>query len=281
MAGKGSIFLTFQNKADAMNIEPLKKRLERQGYVLNGYVSMASPYSAELYALQGWDAVTIDMEHGSIGFDSAVAILQAVKASGVVPMVRIPAVDPAMIGMLLDAGAMGITCAMINTAKDASDLVSACQYPPHGQRSLSRLSRAALVYGPSYNLSANENINIYAMVETKTGMDNLNAIAAVPGLNGIYFGSVDYAMSVRGEFPPMGGGNPEVQALIDQATTAIAQACRENELVAGMNATSPQAAGALMEHGFRFITLSSDARAMMVQSKTWVDETRALARGIG
>lgn len=261
-------------------MEPLKNRLQRHGYVLNGYVSMASPYSAELYALQGWDSVTIDMEHGSIGFDSAVAILQSVLASGAVPMVRIPAVDHALIGMLLDAGAMGITCAMINTAQDAQDLVAACRYPPLGQRSLSRLSRAAMVYGPSYNLTANEHINIYAMVETKMGMDNLNAIASVPGLNGIYFGSVDYAMSVRGEFPPMGGGNPQVEALIDQATRAIAHACQEHQLVAGMNATSPKAAAALMAKGFRFITLSSDARAMMVQSKAWVDETRALSNTV-
>lgn len=257
-------------------MEPLKSRLQRNGYVLNGYVSMASPYSAELYALQGWDAVTIDMEHGSIGFDAAVAILQSVLASGAVPMVRIPAVDHALIGMLLDAGAMGITCAMINTAQDAQDLVSACRYPPLGQRSLSRLSRAAMVYGPSYNLTANDHINIYAMVETKMGMDNLNAIASVPGLNGIYFGSVDYAMSVRGEFPPIGGGNAQVEALINQATHAIAHACQAQGLVAGMNASSPKAAAALMAQGFRFITLSSDARAMMVQSKAWVDETRTL-----
>jgi len=259
-----------------MQMQSLKNRLEKNGYVLNGYVSMASPYSAELYALQGWDSVTLDMEHGSIGFDSAVAIVQAVFASGAVPMVRIPAVDHALIGMLLDAGVMGITCAMINTAQDAQDLVSACRYPPHGQRSLSRLSRAALVYGPSYNLTANDNINIYAMVETKMGMDNLNAIASVPGLNGIYFGSVDYAMSVRGEFPAIGGSHPEVESLINNATRAIAQACQAHQLVAGMNATSPKAASELMAKGFRFITLSSDARAMMVQAKAWVDETRSL-----
>ena len=84
-----------------MQMQSLKNRLEKNGYVLNGYVSMASPYSAELYALQGWDAVTLDMEHGSIGFDSAVAIVQAVFASGAVPMVRIAAVDHALIGMLL------------------------------------------------------------------------------------------------------------------------------------------------------------------------------------
>lgn len=261
-------------------MEPLKDRLQRNGYVLNGYVSMASPHSAELYALQGWDAVTLDMEHGSIGFDSAVAIFQAVLASGAVPMVRIPAVDHALIGMLLDAGAMGITCAMVNTAQEAQDLVSACRYPPLGQRSLSRLSRAALVYGPSYNATANDHINIYAMVETKMGMDNLNAIASVPGLSGIYFGSVDYAMSVRGEFAPIGGGNPEVEALIHQATLTIAHACQEHHVVAGMNATSPKAAASLMAMGFRFITLSSDARAMMVQARAWVDETRALVKAM-
>ena len=175
------------------------------GYLLNGYCAMPSPFAAEIYARQGWDTVTIDMEHGSIGFDGAVAILQAITASGVVPLVRIPKVDAATIGMLLDAGALGITCAMINTAAEALELVRACKYPPRGIRSLSRVTRAALVYGPDYNALANEFTNVFAMIETAEGLANLDDITAVDGIDGIYVGSVDLAMSVLGRFPPATG----------------------------------------------------------------------------
>src|ERR1700682_6736891 len=134
---------------------------------------------------------------------------QATTASGVVPLVRIPKVDAATIGMLLDAGALGITCAMINTAAEALELVRACKYPPRGIRSLSRVTRAALVYGPDYNARANEFTNVFAMIETAEGLANLDDITAVEGIDGIYVGSVDLAMSVLSRFPPPPGATPQ------------------------------------------------------------------------
>ena len=259
--------------------QSLKERMAAKGYLLNGYCGMPSAFAAEIYSRQGWDAVTLDMEHGSIGFDCAVAMLQAMTASGVVPLARIPAVDPALIGMLLDAGALGITCAMIENAGQARDLVRACKYPPRGGRSLSRVSRAALVYGPDYNSRADELVNVYAMIETAEGMKNLEAITAVEGLDGIYVGSVDLAMSVLGRFPPAVGRDAEIDAMIEDATTRIVASCVARGIVAGMNANTVDAAARLIERGFRFITLSSDVRAMVVQSKAWIDGVRGAAAG--
>jgi len=170
-----------------------------RGYVLNGYVSMPSPAACELYAIQGWDSVTLDMEHGSIGFDVAVEMLRSIHSAGVLPLVRIPRGDPSWIAGLLDAGVMGVTAAMINTVEDAQRLVQACRYPPTGERGMSRMSRAAMMHGADYAKTANSNINLFAMVETPQAMDNLEGIAAVPGIDGIYFGGVDYEMSLRSD----------------------------------------------------------------------------------
>jgi 4-hydroxy-2-oxoheptanedioate aldolase len=244
--------------------------------VLNGYISMASPAAAELYAMQGWDAITIDMEHGSIGFDAAVDILRAVSASGAIPLARIPHRDPALIGMLLDAGILGITCAMINTRADAESLVRACRYTPDGMRGLSRQTRAAYVHGPDYTQTANERISVFAMIETKEGMDNLEEITAVPGIDGIYFGGVDYSMSLRHHALPRTCTDSEIESEVGQAAGKIIDRCQSVGILSGMNAKNAKVAAQLLEKGFRFITLSSDANAMISQSKAWVDEARAL-----
>jgi 4-hydroxy-2-oxoheptanedioate aldolase len=258
----------------------LKARLAARGLLLNGYIGMPSPFAAEIYARQGWDCVTIDMEHGSIGFDGAVAILQAIAAANVVPMARIPEADAALIGMLLDAGVLGITCAMISTESQARNLVRACKYPPRGIRSMSRVTRAAYIYGADYTVRADELTTCFAMIETAEGLANLEDIAAVEGLDGIYVGSVDLAMSVLGRAPPQGGSDPEIYAVVDGATRRVVAECRKRAIIAGINATSVEAAARLIASGFRFITLNSDVRAMVVQSKAWVDGVRKVAPGL-
>ena len=259
----------------------LKERLALNGYILNGYCQMPGPLAAEIYSRQGWDAVTLDLEHGSIGFDSAVAMLQAITASGVVPMVRVPAVDPVMIGMMLDAGVLGITCAAINTAADAVKLVRSCKYPPRGDRGLGRLTRAAVVHGPDYHSRANELTTVFAMIETAEGMKNLDVIAAVDGLDGVYMGPVDLAMSVLGKMPQIGVSDPAVDAVINDAIDRVLQRCASRQLIAGINASTPEEAWRMIQRGFRFITLSSDVRALTLQSKAWVDGLRRLAGNVG
>ncbi|MGE4242082.1 HpcH/HpaI aldolase family protein [Ramlibacter sp.] len=252
-------------------LKSLKSRCEAQGFVLNGYVTMPSPASTELYSRQGWDCVTLDMEHGSIGFDAAVELLRAIAGSGVVPLARVPRADPTWVSTLLDAGVMGITAAMIDTAEEARRLVAACRYPPRGTRGLSRQCRAAMIYGPDYTQSVDDDLTVFAMVETYTSLANLEEIVAVDGLDGIYFGGVDYDMSLR---------RPEAPAsapAVAEARRRVADACKRHGLIAGMNASTPAAAKDLLKEGFRFITLSSDAAAMTTQARNWIAQTRELA----
>src|SRR5689334_15791641 len=90
--------------------------------VINGWVTIASPFTAEIMAEQGYDSITVDLQHGLVGYEMATTMLQAMRASGVVPLVRVPWLDPGDIMKALDAGAYGVICPMVNTAEDAERL---------------------------------------------------------------------------------------------------------------------------------------------------------------
>lgn len=256
-------------------ILPSVRAIAREkGLVLNGYVTIPSAASAELYAQQGWDCVTLDMEHGAIGIDVAVEITRAIRASGVVPMVRIPRGDPTWVSVLLDAGVLGVTAAMVNTEDDARRLADACLYPPAGNRGMSRQSRAAMLYGPGYIAAANDSICLFAMIETVEGLHNLDAITSVAGLTGIYFGGVDYASSLRGNETTRGLDEAAVSSAVRKARELIGKVCAEKGLLAGMLASSASQAADLQKEGYRFITLWSDAVAMTSYARRIVDEVR-------
>lgn len=252
----------------------LKSIIAAQGYALTSYISMPGAFGAELYARAGWDAITLDLQHGLLGYDSAVAILQAIAAVDVVPLVRLPWLDPSGIGRILDAGVLGVTCPMINTAADAEALVRYSKYPPRGERSLGPI-RAAMLDGDSYPAGANAAVAVFSMVETAQSLANLDDILAVDGMDGIYVGPGDLAVSMGVE-PRMEGYHPDVDRAIDR----IAERCAATGRIAGILAPNPEAAERMLRRGFTFLTLSSDSRALTAQARAWVTGTRARAKGL-
>lgn len=112
-----------------MKLNNIKARWRKGQVVLNGWLSIASAFTAEIMAEQGYDALTIDLQHGFVGYEQATHMLQAMRASGVAPMVRVPWLEPGIIMKSLDAGAWGIICPMVNTAEQARALVSCVRYP--------------------------------------------------------------------------------------------------------------------------------------------------------
>ncbi|MGL4279835.1 MAG: HpcH/HpaI aldolase family protein, partial [Albidovulum sp.] len=163
---------------------------------LNGWLSIGNAFTAEIMAAQGYDSLTVDIQHGALDYTALLPMLQAMKGSGVVPMARVPWREPGIIMKALDAGAMGIICPMVNSAAEAAEFVSYTRYPPLGQRSYGP-TRAAVAYG-GYGMGANDQVLAFAMIETKAGIDNLEEIAATPGLDGIYVGPADLALGMQG-----------------------------------------------------------------------------------
>jgi 4-hydroxy-2-oxoheptanedioate aldolase len=247
-------------------VQSLVQRIAAKGHVLNAYLTIPSSFVAEIVAATGFDAVTLDMQHGVIGYDAALPILTALATRDVVPMARTEPLNAALIMKLLDAGVLGITCASVESAEQARKLVAACRYPLAGERSFGP-ARAALLY-PSYAERAVDLVTIFAMIESVPGLRNLDGILAVNGLDGIYIGPYDLAMSMGLPPTPDGRFPAEVEGAVDE----ILLKTRDCGLICGMLAPNGKAAAALVARGFQFVTVSNDLRALQGTLKGWLDD---------
>jgi 4-hydroxy-2-oxoheptanedioate aldolase len=118
-----------------MSANILKERLRAGKACINGWLTLPSPFVAEAMAQTGWDSLTIDIQHGLLDYQSAVSLIQAIQRFPVTPLVRVPVNEPGIIGKVLDAGAWGVICPMVNTVDEARAFAQACHYPARSARS--------------------------------------------------------------------------------------------------------------------------------------------------
>ena len=251
----------------------IRKIIKDGGRIVNGWCAIPDSYAAEIYAHQGWDSVTIDLQHGPIDFSTALPMLQAISTTNAVPMCRIPWNDAGIIMKLLDAGSYGLICPMINTKEEAEHFVACGRYPPMGSRSMGP-NRAVLYGGADYAQHANEEILLFAMIETRAGLKNLDAILSVKGIDGVYVGPSDLSLAM-GKPPTL---DPSDKEVID-AIVQIAKVTRAKGLIAGVHTDSPATAKKRFEQGYQLCTLLNDARTLAVAAANMVKETRGQAAG--
>ncbi len=251
-----------------MRRNELRKILAGGGTVLNGWLSLANSYSAEIMAHQGFDSITIDLQHGAVDYETAVGMLQAISTTAAVPMVRVPWNEPVLTAKLLDAGAYGVICPMINSKTQAEAFVGACRYPPRGSRSFGP-NRAVLYGGADYWRHANEEILLFAMVETREALGNLEEIVSVDGLDGIYVGPSDLSLSM-GKTPTLDPQDAEVI----QAIRKIADTSRKHRRIAGVHTDGAQTAIRRFREGYQLCTILNDARLLANAAAAAVREAR-------
>ena len=240
---------------------------------INGWLSTSSPFVAEVMAAQGYDALTIDCQHGFVAYEAATGMLQAMRASGVVPMVRVPWLDPGDIMKALDAGAYGIICPMINTREEAERLVSYMRYPPHGVRSFGP-TRALFAAGADYGQHADTEVLAFAMIETAEAMKNLDDIVSTPGLDGVYIGPADLALGLTGRKYPTGFDRQEPELV--EAIQLVLKKAKAAGIRAGLhNGTAAYAAKAV-GWGFDLVTISNDVRLLAGAAQQSLAEARKL-----
>jgi len=227
---------------------------------INGWCVIPSSFSAELMAHQGWDSVTVDMQHGLIDYQAAVGMLQAISTTAAVPLVRVPWNEPGIINKALDAGAYGVICPMVNTRDDAERLVAACRYPPRGSRSFGP-TRALLYAGSDYPAHADRTVVVFAMIETRAALDNLDEILEVPGLDAIYVGPSDLSSALGCTPKPDQEEKPVVEAI-----DFILARARAHGVLAGIHNATPDYALKMIAKGYRFATVSSDARLIAAKA---------------
>ena len=241
--------------------------------VINGWLSMASSFAAEIMAEQGYDSLTIDLQHGFVGYEAATSMLQAMRASGVTPMVRVPWLDPADIMKALDAGAYGIICPMINTKEEAARLVSYMRYPPEGTRSFGP-TRVNFSAGADYGQHANKQVLALAMIETAEAYANLDSIVSTPGLDGVYIGPADLTLGLTGRKYATGFDREEPE--IVEAIQRILKAAHKAGIRAALHCGAPAYAARAIGWGFDLVTLSNDVRLLAGAAQASVASTRKL-----
>jgi 4-hydroxy-2-oxoheptanedioate aldolase len=253
------------------------KRLWAEGKpTLNAWLSIGNPFTAEIMAAQGYDSISIDAQHGALDYAALLPMLQAMRASGVVPLVRVPWLEPGIVMKALDAGAYGVICPMVNTAAEAAALVSYVRYPPQGQRSFGP-TRAIYAAGGDYAAEANHEMLAFAMVETADGLRNLEAIAATPGLDGIYVGPADLTFSLHEGRLPAGLDRQEPEMI--SVLQRIAAACRAAGIRAALHCGTADYAARAIGWGFDMTTVSGDARLLAAAAEESVRRFRALTGG--
>lgn len=247
----------------------LREIWARGGAVANGWLAIPNSFSAETMAHQGWDSLTVDLQHGVVDYQAMVTMLQAISTTDTVPVVRVPWLEPGILMKTLDAGAYGVICPMVNSRADAEKLVAYTHYAPRGTRSFGPV-RALLYGGADYPKHANDTIVTFAMIETAQALDNLEEILSTPGLDAIYIGPSDLSLAL--------GCNPTFDDLDPKAAQAVEHIlarAKAHGLVAGIHNGSPEAAARRIAMGFQFVTISSDARLMAAGSQQVLSKLRA------
>ncbi len=239
-----------------MTIAPrdLKKYFAKGGKAINGWCAIPSTVTAEITARQGFDIVTIDLQHGLVDYQAALEMLQVISGFGMPTLCRVPWNEPGIIMKALDAGFTGIICPMINTPDEAKRLVDACCYMPRGARSFGP-TRALQVYGADYAKTAHEFIAVIAMIETAEAMKNLDRILSVDGIDGVYIGPADLGLSMG--YPPV--LLPTDKAVFDSIAT-ICKTTKAAGKAAGIHCGSPEMTRQMLDNGFDFATLITDVR---------------------
>lgn len=234
-----------------------------------GWLSVSHGFTAEVMARQGFDALCIDLQHGTAEMKDVGPMLQAISQTDTVPVVRVAWNEPAAIMKALDLGAYGIIVPLVNTAEEAAMAVAACRYPPAGIRSSGPV-RAVHYGGTDYVAHANDEIVVMAMIETKQGLANLDAICATPGLDAVYIGPADLSFAL-GLAPR--GDNPDPLHLA--TCDKILAAAHKAGIKCVMHCASAAFAAGAVKRGFDMVMLTSDLSCMIAGARLQLDELKA------
>ena len=231
-----------------MATDRVRERWNAGEPAVNAWVMREDVSVAASLAGTGFDGVVADLQHGRMTETSLERFAAEVEASGAVPIVRLRWNAPEEIMRVLDLGVRGVICPMVGSAEEAAALVSASRYPPAGTRSYGPIA-GAFGAGREHVDEANRRVLVLAMIETADGLSNVDAIAATPGLDGLYVGPTDLGLSLGLDtFADL--ADPRLLEALD----AVVAAARRHAIAPGVHAPSPAGCGAMLERGFTFVT---------------------------
>ncbi|KRE23225.1 4-hydroxy-2-oxo-heptane-1,7-dioate aldolase [Bosea sp. Root483D1] len=229
-----------------------KAALARGELQIGLWSSLCSPIVAEIIGHSGFDWILVDTEHSPNEPPAVLAQLQAMQAGTATPIVRPAWNDPVLLKRLLDIGTQAVLVPFVQNAEEAAKAVAACRYPPAGIRGITVSGRGSR-YGrvPDYLKRADAEICVLVQVETGEALSQLEAIASVDGVDGVFIGPADLSASLGHIGNP---GHPEVQDAIKGAASRLTALGKP----AGILTPSEADARRYIEWGYRFVAVGSD-----------------------
>ncbi|WP_332812816.1 HpcH/HpaI aldolase family protein [Sphingomonas sp.] len=241
-------------------VNPLKQALAQGRPQIGLWMAMANPITAEICAGAGFDWLLIDGEHSPQTLPLVLAQLQAIAAyPGCHAIVRVPSSDPVTIKTYLDLGAQSLLVPMVDTAEQAATIVDAARYPPQGSRGIGGARAARWGRYPRYIHEANDQIGLIVQIETMRALDNIEAIAAVDGIDALFVGPADLSASMGHVGQP---AHPEVQ----QATLDAFRRIRAAGRAAGILTRDEEFARRAIEHGALIVGVGVDTLVLAAQT---------------
>ena len=261
-----------------MRTNTVKAALREGKPQIGTWLSLCSPIAARYMSRTGFNWLTLDMEHSPADWETAAMVFAFIADAGGVPLARVPFTSLENVKRCLDAGAYGIVFPMCNSVEEAELAVSACKYPPVGQRSIGG-GFNALNFGTSpaeYFSKANDEILVVIQSEHVLAIERADKILAVPGIDAVFVGPNDL-LSSMGKTPSMETDDPAfVDALRHVRETAV-----KHKVAPGLHVLDAAAANRRMEEGWKFIAIASELAFMLAGAKDAVSTTIGEVTGPG
>ncbi len=242
-----------------MKTNPVKQKLRDGQPSFGTWLSLGNLHATRILARAGFDWLTLDLEHSAIDWSQAATIFAAVADAGCVPLARVPQGSHDYIKRVLDAGAWGIVVPMVNTVEQARLAIRAAKYPPVGNRSLGGGMHSLNFDATAgdYFERANDEILVVLQTESPLGVDNAEAIYALPGVDAIFVGPVDLRANMRDA-----QGKPPSDEAFEAMLQRVVDAGKKTGTPTGMHVMDPEVALRRAEQGMQFIAVGSELRMM-------------------
>ncbi len=249
-----------------MQTNRVRQKVRAGQPTIGSFLGLGSPNVAELMAHAGFDWLVIETEHNSLDSAEIEHMLMAISGTSTVPLVRVPSSNHVYIQRALDMGAMGIVVPFVKTPEEAEAIVSATRFPPEGTRSWGPLRASNYTFdNEDYLRRANDNMLVVLILEAKEAVENLESIAAVPGVDVLNIGPWDLSLSLG--LDPLKLPLPEVDAITDRAI----EIGRKHGTVVGSGCGRPEDISGLIEKGIRFVTYGPDYGLLTNAARAAID----------
>lgn len=248
----------------------LKRTLNEGKVVFGPFMKFTDPAAVEIMGFAGFDFVIIDAEHGPISMETAQNMIRATESVNITPIIRVGNNDEALILRALDIGAQGIEIPQINSKADAVRAVKSVKYSPQGERGVCRYVRAANYSSMDkfkYFESANKETMIIAHIEGVEGINNLDEILSVPGIDVIFIGPYDLSQS-------LGISGQVNHPLVTEKMKEVVSKCKESNVAAGTFADDVETAKLWISLGVQYMAFSVDVGILYEVSKQIVEKLK-------